>query len=163
MKGQSKSPTRRDRLIRERVHDAYKTRKKLPEPTVCPDCLAVFHKGRWQWGARPPDSHNEERCPACHRIHDKYPAGFITLSGQFFQEHKAEIVNLAHNVELNAKAQHPLQRIMFEEEKDDGLLITTTDIHLARGIGEALHRAYHGELDYQYAEEGNILQLSWKR
>ena len=27
---------RRDRLIQERVHDPYKTRLKLPEPTVLP-------------------------------------------------------------------------------------------------------------------------------
>jgi hypothetical protein len=38
---------RRDRLIHEHVHDPYKTRLQLPEPTVCPQCGAVFHEGRW--------------------------------------------------------------------------------------------------------------------
>ena len=42
-------PVRRDKLIQERVHDTYKIWGKLPEPTECPDCGAVWHKGRWQW------------------------------------------------------------------------------------------------------------------
>ena len=49
MKHQGEVPRqpRRDRLIHEHVHDPYKTRLQLPEPTVCPQCGAVFHEGRW--------------------------------------------------------------------------------------------------------------------
>ena len=38
---------RGDRLIRKHVHDPYKTRLKLPDPTLCPQCGAVYSKGRW--------------------------------------------------------------------------------------------------------------------
>ncbi|NIQ95469.1 MAG: hypothetical protein GWN87_15645 [Desulfuromonadales bacterium] len=38
---------RGNRLIRDRDHYPYKTRLKLPDPTICPRCSAVFHKGRW--------------------------------------------------------------------------------------------------------------------
>ena len=58
--------TRRNRMIHERVHDPYKTRLKLPEPTVCPQCGAVFHEGRWHWAPRPSPAH-EELCQACHQ------------------------------------------------------------------------------------------------
>jgi hypothetical protein len=75
-------PQRRDRLIRERVHDPYKTRLKLLEPTVCPQCGAAWQSGRWQWVETRPDDANEELCQACHRINDKYPAGELTLSGK---------------------------------------------------------------------------------
>ena len=34
----SRRAARGDRLIREHVHDPYKTRLKLTEPTVCPQC-----------------------------------------------------------------------------------------------------------------------------
>ncbi len=78
----SRRQRRGDRLIRERVHDPYKTRLKLPEPTVCPQCGAVFHKGRWTWDDRPPEA-KEEFCQACRRINGKYPAGILTLSGGF--------------------------------------------------------------------------------
>jgi len=49
------------------------------------------------------------------------------------------------------------------EDQDDGILITTTDIHLARGIGEALHHAYQGELEYHYNEQENLLRVVWAR
>jgi len=153
---------RQDRLIRERVHDTYKSKSKLPEPTVCPDCGAVYHQGRWTWLAKPARAY-EAICSACHRLRDKYPAGYVTLGGAFLQDHKEEILNLVRREEAKAKAEHPLQRIMGIEEQGDEVVITTADIHLARGIGEAVHRACHGELEFHYIEEGNILRMRWKR
>ena len=136
---------RQDNLFQERVHDAYKARAKLPEPSVCSQCGAVFHQGRWQWLLAPADAH-QETCPACHRIHDHYPAGFLYMKGEFFQSHRDEIMHLVHNHEKHERAEHPLKRIMAVEEKEGETLVSTTDIHLARGIGEALHHAYQGEL-----------------
>jgi NMD protein affecting ribosome stability and mRNA decay len=153
---------RRDRLIKEMVHDPYKSKKKLPEPTVCPECNALFHKGRWTWD-EPPATANHELCPACQRIRDEVPAGFLTLGGGFFDAHRDEIMNLVHNKEAQEKADHPLKRIMAVEEQGDGVLITFTDIHLPRGVGEALHRAYEGDLDYEYTDEASIIRVSWRR
>jgi len=155
-------PVRRDRMVQETRHDPYQAKHKLPEPTVCPQCGAVFHDGRWQWLARPAGA-DEELCPACHRIHDGYPAGFVTVEGSFFKQHREELLHLVRNEETRAKAEHPLKRIMQIEDKDDGLLVTTTDIHLARGIGEALHHAYQGELEYHYNERENLLRVVWSR
>lgn len=151
---------RHDRLLQEQVHDAYKVKGKLPEPTVCPECGAVFHQGRWQWGEAPAGAHSET-CPACHRIHDHFPAGFLTLEGSFFQSHREEIMHLVRNHEQRERAEHPLQRIMAVDEQDDSVLVTTTDIHLARGIGEALHHAYQGELEFHYNPEENLLRVHW--
>ncbi|MEK7843754.1 MAG: BCAM0308 family protein, partial [Pseudomonadota bacterium] len=117
---------RHDGIFQERVHDAYKAKGKLPEPTVCPQCSAVFHEGRWQWRQAPADAHRET-CPACHRLHDHYPAGFVTLQGEFFHAHRDEIMHLVHNEEKRARAEHPLKRIMAVEEKDAATLVTTTD------------------------------------
>ncbi len=155
-------PVRRDRLIQDARHDAYKARHKLSEPTVCPNCGAVYHQGHWQWLARPSQAH-EAMCPACHRIHDHFPAGFVTLNGSFLKDHRDELMRLVRNEEERAKAEHPLKRIMNVEEQDDGTLITTTDIHLARGIGDAIHHAYQGELEYHYNEQENLLRVLWQR
>ncbi len=154
---------RQDRLLHERVHDPYKSKSKLPEPTICPDCGALYHNGRWQWGEKPNGAH-ETLCPACHRIQDKMPAGYLTLSGEFFAAHKEEILGLVHQTEEKAKKAHPIERIMDSEAQKEGtLLITFTDAHLARGVGEAIHHAFKGELDFHYNEEDVTLRVNWKR
>jgi hypothetical protein len=153
---------RRDRYIKEFEHDTYKTKGKLREPTVCPECGAVFHKGRWQWLARPRGA-RETLCPACHRLQDKYPGGYLTLSGPFQKQHGDEILRLARNVERREKKDHPLRRILSLEEQDGNVLITTTTMGMARAIGDAVHHAYKGELCYQYTDEADILRVAWKR
>lgn len=158
----SARPVRRDRLIQEHNHDTYKARGKSRQPAICPDCGAVYHKGRWRWIARPSQA-VETRCPACQRTHDRYPGGYLTLSGPFLAQHRDEIVHLARNVEEREKSEHPLRRIMALEPRDDGILITTTAMELARAIGDAVHHAYQGELDYRYTDEANILRVSWRR
>ena len=153
--------TRHDNLFQEHVHDAYKEKGKLHEPSVCTQCGAVFHNGRWQWLAAPKDAHRVT-CPACHRMNDHYPAGFVTLKGEFFSSHRDEVMSLVRHHEQREREEHPLQRIMSVEAKPDDTLVTTTDIHLARGIGEALHHAYQGKLEYHYNSEQNLLRVNWE-
>ena len=162
LKGQKSGPRRRDRLIREREHDTYKVRGQLPDPTACPECGAMYRAGRWTWGSAPADAQSVV-CPACQRIRDDYPGGFLTLAGTFPEAHREELLGLAHNVEEREKADHPLKRIMAISDADGGILITTTDARLARNIGDAIEHAYEGDLDYQYTEEGNVLRVSWAR
>jgi NMD protein affecting ribosome stability and mRNA decay len=155
-------PIRHDLLPPATVMDSYKAKGKLSEPTVCRDCGAVFHDGRWQWLAKPKDAHLTT-CPACHRVHDRFPAGYVTLNGEFLAQHEQEIMQLIKHRETQEKVGHPMQRIMDIEKTVEGMLVTTTDIHLARGIGEALHHAYQGELDFHYNPDQNLLRVSWRR
>jgi NMD protein affecting ribosome stability and mRNA decay len=122
----------------------------------------VYHKGRWQWLARPRGA-RETVCPACHRQRDKYPGGYITLSGPFQKQHGGEILHLARNIERRQKKDDPLRRILSLEEQDDGILITTTTMGMARAIGDAVHHAYRGKLCYQYTDETAILRVAWER
>lgn len=155
--------SRQDRLIHERVHDPYKTRLKLPEPTVCPRCHAVYLGGRWQWAQTRPKAAHEEMCQACHRVEDGYPAGEVTLTGAFALAHRAEILNLIRNLEKEENAEHPLHRIMRLEERAEALVVNTTDIHLPRRLGDALHHAYKGERQLHYDEEGYFVRVHWRR
>lgn len=153
--------TNRIILSQESVHDTYRIRGKLPEPTVCPECGAVFHKGRWTWAEQPAGA-NEHRCPACSRIRDQYPAGTITISGPYWASHRDEILNLARNQETAERAEHPLARIMAVEEHPDRVTIATTDFHLPQRIGEALQRAHEGDLKIDY-DGKSVVRVTWSR
>ena len=102
--------TIKSHLVDEHRHDPYKAHGKLPEPTSCPKCGAVFENGRWRWAMSAPAGAQAHICPACHRIADKFPAGELTLEGGFLARHSAEIIGLARNIEEAQKREHPMQR-----------------------------------------------------
>jgi len=151
-----------EQLLQELVHDSYKSKRKLPEPARCPDCGAVYRHGRWSWGAAEPGAH-EARCPACHRVHDRFPAGYLRLRGEFFEAHRDEVLGRVRRCEEAEKRDHPLERIMAVEPDREGVMVTTTGAHLARRMGVALHDAYKGELKFRYNKEDNLLRVSWSR
>lgn len=155
---------RRDRLIKERIHDPYKPRGQLSEPSVCSECGVAFTQGRWQWLPQEPVDAEKVLCPACRRVQDRVPAGFLTLSGDFFAEHRDEILNLIRNKVEEQKVQHPMKRLMDVSDGDEGeTVITFTDIHLPRGVGEAIASAYEGELEIKFTDEASILRATWHR
>ncbi len=143
-------------------HDAYRANEKLADGTCCPDCGAVIANGRWQWLEAPVGA-VFERCPACLRIHDNFPAGYVTLRGSYLAEHRTEILSIAQNLAAKEKAEHPLQRLMNTVEDHDEVKMTTTDIHLARAIGDALHHAHGGKLDIKYGPDDNVVRVEWNR
>lgn len=155
-------PTSHDRPLFERDIDVYKSKGKLAEPTICQQCGAVYHEGRWQWLDAPAHAH-QETCPACHRINDNYPAGFVTLEGPFFVAHSEEIRHLIQHHAEHERAEHPLKRIIAMENQQGAMLVTTTDTHLARGIGEALHHAYQGKLKTDHVSGENLVRVHWSR
>ncbi len=153
---------RRDRLIVEKEHDTYRQGKKWPEGTICTACGAVFTGGRWSWQDAPARA-NEVICPACRRIEDKYPAGFLEINGSFFPRHREEILGLLNNEEKIEKEEHPLERIMAVEEDGEKTMVTTTGIHIARRLGEALVHAYQGDLSITYGDGEKTIRLVWQR
>lgn len=154
--------TQYNHLYDRRQEDPYQARCKPQEPTHCPDCQAIYHKGRWQWGEVVADS-SALRCPACARIHDKVPAGFLVLSGEFIKSHHNEILSLIHHQENQEKQDHALERIMTIEENADGISISYTGFHLPRGTGEALRHAYQGTLDITHNERSDQIRVNWSR
>jgi hypothetical protein len=153
-----------DRGILRTPQRTDKTRqaRKLRGPARCPDCGAVYRRGRWRWEA-PARVASAARCPACLRARQRLAAASVTLSGRFFAAHRDEILARVRHCEQAEKQLHPLQRIIAIDAEGTGMRVTTTDVHLARRIGDALQRAYKGELAYRYTRDENLLRVRWSR
>lgn len=156
-------PTRHDRLIKGQNRDTYRLRGQLKGPARCPECGAVYHRGRWTWTTPAEPGAEEVLCNACRRIADNYPAGAVILAGRFAIDHKEEILNLARNIEDVENREHPMNRIIEIREDDDRTVISTTDVHLPRRIGKAVQEAWKGELDIYFDEGRYFTKASWRR
>jgi len=143
----------------------YHEGRKYPEPTVCPRCHLVYRNGRWQAaGENATDQRpNESHCPACKREIDGHPGGLLYLSGGYLDQHRKEILNIAHNQASSAAAQRPLQRIMWIEEESESTEIATTNGHLALRIGKAIESACKGNLDIKHAHGDQLVRAYWAR
>ena len=61
------------------------------------------------------------------------------------------------------KSERPLERIILINEGKAKTVITTTGIHVARRIGEALARSYQGSYNFQYADGEKSIRVFWER
>ncbi len=156
------TPRYRDRIYDDPRHDPYQAKGKYPEPTVCTGCGAIFQHGHWARGTAPEGAHPAE-CPACHRIRDKQPAGYLTLTGALVEGDRDELVRIARNVEKRETAEHPLHRIMAIEKDADRVLVTTTDVHLPQRIGEAVRHAHKGTLEITYGHDDYAVRVNWRK
>lgn len=153
---------RKDRLLKERRHDVYRNRSKLPQASLCTECGAAFCGGRWTW-EHPSHCQNETLCPACRRVREHMPAGEVMISGPFFMTHHDEIMNLVRNIEKSEKTTHPLERIMELKDQPESMMVTTTGMHLANGIGRALASAYKGSMEVKYLDGEHYVKVCWTR
>ena len=153
---------RKDRLIKQKTHDTYKCKDKLHDNTACSSCGVSFVGGRWVW-TDTASTKNTVICPACRRCADNYPAGYVELKGDFFAAHREEIFNLSKKVEQQEKMRHPMERIMTITDMGDHTLLTTTGVHLARRIGQALSQSYKGDYSFNYAQDENKVRVYWQR
>jgi len=158
-----KGPRHSGRAQLDSLDDPYKQSKKRNGAARCEQCGAVYEDGRWHWGKAPGEA-EPTLCQACRRIHDRYPAGELTLRGPYADAHRDEIVRLARHQETAERLEHPLNRIMDVVSRAPGeFVILTTDIHLPRRIGDALRRAHGGYLRTTFDKQGYFIRLSWER
>ena len=143
--------------------DAYRLDRKLADPATCPKCKATYRAGRWTWEKAPPQAAPAE-CPACRRIADDYPGGWLTLKGAFFAEHRTQVLARVVARETHEKAEHPLQRIIaFDDRGPAETVVTTTDPHLAREIAAALKSAFKGTVALDFSLGENRVRATWER
>src|SRR5262249_39811881 len=91
------------------------------------------------------------------------PAGIVTLQGGTTREDREEMMRLARHQEAEEKREHPLNRIISIEEDAQAVVINTTGIHLPRRIGEAVKRAFRGNLEEEFEKDGYCVRVNWRR
>jgi NMD protein affecting ribosome stability and mRNA decay len=159
-----------DERYNHKHRDPYMTKGNYKNPTICPSCGLIFHNKRW---VRDEDLLKEiessekdtgrKKCPTCRKADDRYPLGILNLSGKFLDEHKEEIMNTIRNEASNEERRNPLARIIHLEAENSTILIETSTESLARRLGRVVNKAFHGELQYSFSNEHELLRAEWHR
>ena len=131
------------------------------ESAVCSQCGAPFSEKSRVRNASP-DNFNGMICPACMRIANRYPAGFVEVKGPFLEEYPDEVLGLICETAVQATEEHPLERIMAVIHDNKGIVITTTGTIIAQRIGEAVARTYSGNLRVQNADDEEFIRVFWE-
>jgi hypothetical protein len=87
----------------------------------------------------------------------------VSLAGEYFRTHRDEVLARVRNCESAEGREHPLERNMAVRANGAGALGTTTDMHLARRIGEALRKSFKGAVEVHYNRADNLLRVDWRR
>jgi NMD protein affecting ribosome stability and mRNA decay len=167
---------------RRNIHDnddPYRLAGALAEGTICSECGAVFHGGRWtlndelrrklekaraQEHARQAHPMNHSTlCPGCRKAQDHCPGGVVTLRGDYLTRHHDEIMALVRNEEKKAVGVNPTERIIQVLEQNGDVVIETTNEKLAQRLGRAVHRACHGDIQYKWSEDNKLARVEWRR
>lgn len=150
-------PERHLRLLDERK-DPYQDYSALENEAHCASCGAVYKDGIWHW-LEPSVDAVETRCPACKRVEEHSPAAYLEIEGAVLNRARDELTSAIYELERIEKSADPLQRIMSLEDSEKGLLITTTDVRLARALAQLLQTSYQCELDFHYDRDRSLLWL----
>ena len=132
----------------------------------CKTCGLIYQKKRWTWNENLKNISQIPLilCPACQKIKDNYPEGYLILQGKkYLQQHKEEISHIIQNEADRAKGKNPLQRIMQIIKNDECWTITTTDEKLAQHLGREIYKAHSGQIKYQFGQQNKIARVYWKR
>jgi len=155
-------------------HEAgrHHTKRAPKEPAVCASCGAVYANRRWtaadaERGTKELQHWLPARvttCPACVQAQGGVPSGYVYLEGAFLIAHRNEIESLLRNEAARAAEDNPLARIMLWKENGDGkLTLSTTTEHLAQRLGHALEKAFDGKVKYDFSHENKLARVTWRR
>jgi len=151
------------------IRDTYYNQTNPRDRSYCKKCHAIYHHKHWYFneeefeGIQKSNSTPTVLCPACQKILDNFASGIVTLKGGFLKDHKEEILNLIWNEEKRAMGLNPLERIIEVAPQGEGYQVTTTHEKLAQRIGKSLHKAFSGNVAYQWTPQDKMARVSWNR
>lgn len=138
-------------------------RSEYPNYSYCTECGIAYIDKNWKLDVDNSLKKNPIVCPACRKIKDNYFEGILYISGNFYKNHKDEIINLIKNEEHRQRLRTALPRIGKIEENEDGMVIYTTNDKLAYRLGKALFKAYKGDLSIKWSDNNIFTRVYWER
>ena len=100
-------------------------------------------------------------CPACRKMHDRFPGGELTLRGVEV-ENRGEIARILRNEESRAREKNPLERIMRMDAANGGWRVETTTEKLAQRLGRSIKKARGGKLAYKWGHNNKFVRVVWE-
>jgi hypothetical protein len=140
-----------------------------PDDTVCSKCGAVYHNQHWTLDESRRNlllssgAANEVVCPGCKKIAEHNPQGIVTLHGDYWPEHREDILNLIRNEEKRSMQSNPVERIMDIREENGCLVVETTNPKLAQRIGREIDKAHNGRVEYKWSDTNHLVRVEWQR
>jgi len=160
------------RIIRKKAIDTevdpYLPKLGRAESARCTSCAAVYYDKHWTISEELPARLSESKlapvlCPACCKIRDGFPGGYVTIQGEFALGHREEILRMVRNKEKRAMHLNPLERIIGIKEKGGALEVSTTTEKLAQRIGRMLAKTFSGEVEYKWSSDVKLARVVWTR
>ncbi|MDI6874966.1 MAG: BCAM0308 family protein [Actinomycetota bacterium] len=136
---------------------------------ICPSCYAVCVDQKWCFDERmrqkamKSNGWEKHLCPGCDKVARGKVDGVVYLRGDFLRTHHEEAKNLIRSVAEKKLRKNIAARIAHIEEKDDEIVIQTTDRTLAERLGKEFERAYSGRLDIQWQHGADFARVYWTR
>jgi len=150
----------------EKVKPVEAATRRLPEPTVCERCGAVFQRRSWNTERAPsPAALARARwrvCPACKQQAAQEWYGRVRLRGGFVAAHEDELRQRIANVASRARSTQSQRRVVSVERDGDGLEVLTTSQKLAHRIVHELRKAFRGRASYTWSDD-RTLEAVWER
>ncbi|MEK7314115.1 MAG: BCAM0308 family protein [Deltaproteobacteria bacterium] len=145
--------------------DSYLPKGSQKGEAICKGCSAVYQNKRWRMAdvSEKKIKRLSVLCPACKKIKDDFPGGYVTLKGDFLKEHKEEILNLVKNKEERARSLNPLERVMAIKSRKGEIEITTTTDKFAQRLGKILNKAFSGTVEYKWSGDTKVARVIWTR
>ena len=154
----------------DREAGRHRPQRALKGVRVCRRCGAVYFRRRWRLEGVPDTTTLRAVaapiatiCPACAMAVSGRFAGELRVSGGFARTHRPEIERLLRREEQRAASDNPLGRIAAVIRKPSRLTVRTTTEHLAKRLGEALHKAFSGTVHYEFSHENKFAHVTWSR
>lgn len=138
---------------------------------LCSDCGSVYFDKSWHNRLeeekvahfKPGKRVNFELCPACKMKKDKIFEGEIIIKLKSKNEKvKSDVLNTIKNSDKQGQELDPMDRILWMENRQDGLRIFTSENQLAVRIGKKLKSSFGGsKLEIKHTGE-DIIRVYWE-